>query len=172
MDVMNPLMDKAASPGGRFQEHAPLMLSFAPNWPVRVVMFRIAGTALVLGAAGLWLLPDAAAGGDLKLFKLGISIFFFFTGLALLMRNHSDNQPDAYFDPIRNEVRVLQRNDRGRPETILRRSYDSLGCARFDNTSVELYDVDGSVLMRLLIDDAEVRKSLRQQLGRLVKSDA
>ena len=88
------------------------------------------------------------------------------------MRNHSDNQPDAYFDPIRNEVRVLQRNDRGRPETILRRSYDSLGCARFNNSSVELYDVDGSVLMRLLIDDAEVRKSLRQQLGGLVKSDA
>ncbi len=147
---------------------SPVMLSFAPNWPVRVVLFRVSGTALILSAAGLWLMPGSFDDSELLLLKLGISIFFFFCGLALLMRNHEDTQPDACFDPIRHEVRVLQKNDRGQPQTLLRRRYDSLGCVEFRNNSVELFDVDGSLLMRLVIDDPEVRQSLRAQLSGLV----
>lgn len=147
-----------------YEDSPPLMLTFAPNWPLRTVLFRIAGTAMILCASGMWLMPSVQADGGLMFIKLGVSVFFFFCGLALLMRNHEHNQPDAFFDPIRNEVRVLQKNDRGRPETILRRSYDSLGSVDFGTNSVELFDVDGSLLMRLLIDDEQVRKGLRSQL--------
>ena len=148
-----------------FDEAIPLVLSFAPNWPVRMVMFRIAGTALVLSASGMWLMPGSQLAPDLMLMKLGVSMFFFLCGLALLMRNHQDNQPDAYFDPIRNEVRVLQKNNRGRPQTVLRRSYDTLGSARFSGTTIELFDLDGSMLMRLPVEDAKVRSALRAQLS-------
>lgn len=157
-----------AASGNEAEDQNTVMLSFAPNWPLRVVMFRVAGTALIMAAAGLWMVPGSLEDGELLLLKLGISIFFFFCGLALLMRNHEDTQPDAYFDPIRHEVRVLQKNDRGHPQTILRRGYDSLGSADFRNNSVELYDVDGSLLMRLVIDDPAVRQSLRSQLSGLV----
>lgn len=153
----------------RFEDHPPVMLSFEPNWPARVVIFRIMGTALILSASGMWLMPGADLGPDVMLFKLGISIFFLFCGLALLMRNHADNQPDAYFDPIRHEVRVLQKNDRGRPQTILRRRYDSLGSVDFSKDSVTLYDVDGTRLMRLVIGNVDARHSLRSQLNGLVK---
>lgn len=146
----------------------PLVLSFAPNWPVRILMFRIIGTAMVLSASGMWLMPGAQTAPDLILIKLGISVFFFLCGLALLMRNHQDNQPDAYFDAIRGEVRVLQKNNRGRPQTILRRSYDSLGSARFVDDTFEMYDVDGSMLMRLPIENADVRDALRVQLSGIV----
>jgi len=156
---------------GQYEDSPPLMLAFAPNWPVRVVIFRIIGTAFIFGASGMWMLPGSLVDRDLMLIKLGVSIFFFFCGLALLMRNHEHNQPDAYFDPIRNEVRVLQRNDRGRPQTILRRSYDSLGKAEFSSNAVELFDVDGTLLMRLLIDDANARVALRKQLGALIKAE-
>ena len=152
----------------RYQEHAPVVLAFAPNWPVRVVIFLVVGTAFILVAWGMWLLPGAETDGEMTLIKLGISVFFFFCGLALLMRNHVDTQPDAFFDPIRQEVRVLQKNDRGRPQTILRRSYDGLGSAKFSSNSVQLFDVDGSLLMRLVIDDADVRQALRAQLDGLV----
>jgi len=150
------------------EDHAPLLVAFAPNWPIRVVMFRVFGTALLLSASAMWLMPGSQLDGELMLLKLGVSIFFFFCGLALLMRNHEDNQPDAYFDPIRHEVRVLQKNDKGRPQTILRRSYDSLGSVDFSRNAVELFDVDGSTLMRLVIDDSNVRKALRAQLSGLV----
>ena len=167
MDIAQKDMAGAAQTGVDYAEHTPLMLSFAPNWPVRVVMFRVFGTALILGAAGMWMAPDISEGMDLTLIKLGVSVFFFFCGLALLMRNHEDNQPDAYFDPVRQEVRVLQKNDRGRPQTILRRAYDTLGGVDFSGNSVSLFDVDGSVLMRLIVDDADVRRALRGQLGGL-----
>lgn len=147
-----------------FEEAIPLMIGFQPNWQVRAVIFRVVGTALVIGAAGMWLMPGSQADADLVLMKLGMSVFFLFCGLALLMLNHADNQPDAYFDPIRREVRILQKNNRGRPQTILRRSYDSIGSARFDDRIAELFDMDGSLLMRLPIDNAEVRHALRMQL--------
>ncbi|WP_425045415.1 hypothetical protein [Primorskyibacter sp. S87] len=151
-----------------FEETVPLMINFAPNWPVRTVLFRICGTALVLSAAGMWLLPGAQLSAELVLMKLGVSIFFFLCGLALLMMHHADNQPDAYFDPIRREVRVLQKNNRGRPHTVLRRAYDSLGSAKFFETKVELYDMDGSLLMRLPLENVEIRHALRSQLTGIV----
>jgi hypothetical protein len=151
-----------------FDEAVPLILSFAPNWPLRKLMFRIIGTALVLSAAGMWLMPGSQYAPEVVLIKLGVSLFAFLCGLALLMRNHQDNQPDAYFDPIRSEVRVLQKNNRGRPQTVLRRSYDTLGSARFTDNMLEMYDVDGSMLMRLPIESAEIRDALRVQLSGVV----
>lgn len=155
-----------------FEETVPLMITFAPNWPLRTVIFRVIGTALVIGAAAMWLLPGSENGADAALMKLGVSLFFFFCGLALLMIHHQDNQPDAYFDPIRREVRVLQKNNRGRPQTILRRSYDSLGAARFNEHYLEICDVDGSILMRLPIPSADIRQALRSQLSGFVTISA
>jgi len=151
-----------------FDEAMPLILTFAPNWPLRTMIFRVVGTALVLSASGMWLMPGSQYAADVVLMKLGVSIFFFLCGLALLMRNHEHNQPDAYFDPIRAELRVLQKNNRGRPQTVLRRRYDTLGSARFSDKMVEMYDVDGSLLMRLPVENAEVRHALRSQLAGLV----
>lgn len=152
-----------------FGDSAPVMVRFMPNWPVRVVIFRVTGTVLLLCSAGMWVVPGSLSDPDLAMFKLGVSIFFFFCGLALLMRNHQDNQPDAYFDPIRHEVRVLQKDDKGEPRTILRRSYDSLGSVDFGAQVVALFDRDGSMLMRLAVEDADVRRALRIQLGGLVR---
>ena len=168
MNTLRRQLTREPSGGTERDVAAPVMLSFAPNWPVRVVMFRVMGTAFIMAAAVMWLLPGAQVDAELMLLKLGTSVFFFFCGLALLMRNHEDNQPDAYFDPIRHEVRVLQKNDKGRPETILRRGYETLGSADFSSNAVELFDKDGTMLMRLVIEDADVRASLRAQLSGLI----
>ncbi|MFC3614839.1 hypothetical protein ACFORG_13800 [Lutimaribacter marinistellae] len=151
-----------------FEDTVPLMITFAPNWPVRTVVFRVFGTALILSSAAMWVMPGASLSIELAAMKFGSSLFFFLCGLALLMMHHADNQPDAYFDPIRRELRVLQKNNRGRPHTILRRSYETLGSARFLERQVELYDVDGSLLLRLPIQSAEIRQALRMQLSGLV----
>lgn len=155
-----------------FEETVPLMIAFAPNWPLRTVIFRVFGTALIIGAAAMWVLPGSDLSAESALFKLGISLFFFFCGLALLMIHHVDNQPDAYFDPIRRELRVLQKNNRGRPQTVLRRSYESLGSVRFNEHQLEVFDVDGTMLMRLPVDSAEIRHALRTQLSGMVNISA
>jgi hypothetical protein len=142
----------------------PLVLSFRPNWQLRSIVLRIVGAAMVLSSTGVWLVPGMAYGPEMGLIKVGISVFFLFAGIALMMVNDPDSHPDAYFDPIRRELRVLQRNGQGRPRTVLRRGYDSLGSVRFKDRSVELFEIDGSLLIRLPLNLGSTRKLLREQL--------
>lgn len=151
-----------------FQNSLPVLLGFEGNKFILRTVFRVFGTAFILLAPAMWILPGSLFDADLVVMKLGVSLFFLLCGMALLMRNHIDTQPEAYFDPIRRELRVLQKNDRGRPQTVLRRSYDSLGGARITSRAIELWDVDGSVLMRLPIENPDVRSALRMQLSGLV----
>ncbi|MEM8538995.1 MAG: hypothetical protein AAGF56_14180, partial [Pseudomonadota bacterium] len=106
---------------------------------------------------------------SLALYKIGASIFFMFCGAALILRNKAFTQPEVYFDPIRREMRILQKNERGRPKTVLRRSYDTLGAAKIRARQLEIWDVDGSVLLNIPLADQEARLALRQQLGSLVR---
>lgn len=153
-----------------FDHDMPVMLSFEGSRALLRTIFRIVGTALILTAPMMWVMPGSYLEPEVMLMKLGVSLFFFLCGLALLMRNHVDAQPEAYFDPIRRELRVLQKNDRGRPQTVMRRSYDSLGGARITARAVELWDVDGSVLMKLPVDNPAIRQALRMQLSGLVRA--
>lgn len=146
----------------------PIKMSYGGNGSVLDIIFRVCGTALVLTAPALWVLPGSSFASDLVLMKIGMTLFFFLCGLALLMRNHVDAQPEVYFDPIRREMRVLQMNARGRPETILRRSYDTLGAVNITKKAMELWDLDGSILMRLTLHDDAARESLRQHFNGLL----
>ncbi len=169
MTVTNEFMMPRATPAPDFENSLPVMLGFEGSRALTRIVFRVVGTALILTAPAMWVLPGAIFTADMMLMKLGVSVFFLLCGLALLMRNHVDARPEAYFDPIRRELRVLQKNDRGRPLTVMRRSYDSLGGARITAREIELWDVDGSVLMRLPIENHDVRHALRMQLSGLVR---
>ena len=149
-------------------EALPLVLSFRPNYQLRSIVLRVLGAAMVLSSTGIWLMPSAAYDPELVLIKIGISVFFLFAGITLMMVNDPDSHPDAYFDPIRRELRVLQRTSKGRPRTVLRRGYDSLGSVRFKDRSVELFEIDGSLLIRLPISLGSTRQLLREQLSGVV----
>jgi len=146
----------------------PLVLSFRPNYQLRSIVLRVTGAAMVLSSTGIWLMPGAAYDPQLALIKTGISVFFLFVGIALMMVNDPDGHPDAYFDPIRRELRILQRSSKGRPRIVLRRDYDSLGSVRFRDRSVELFEIDGSLLIRLPITVGSTRQLLRDQLSGVV----
>lgn len=147
----------------------PVRLGYDGDTAVISGIFRLAGSALVLAAPGLWLIPGSSFEADLALMKLWSSVFFAFCGIALLMRNKLSVPPDVIFDPIRRELRVEKTVVRARPQTLLRRRYESLGRAVISPREIELWDVDGSVLMRLPIPDAETRCALRDQLGQLCR---
>ncbi len=168
MTATNEFIMGRASEKRSFEPEMPVMLGFEGSRALIRTIFRIVGTALILTAPMMWVLPGSSVEADVMLMKLGVSFFFFLCGLALLMRNHVDTMPEAFFDPIRRELRVLQKNDRGRPQTVMRRSYDSLGGARITSRAIELWDVDGSVLMRLPVENPDIRQALRMQLSGLV----
>lgn len=154
----------------RLEPDMPVTMGYEGSRIIARTLFRVIGTALILTAPLMWVLPGMETTGIAALMKLGVTVFFFLCGLALLMRNHVDTMPEVFFDPIRRELRVLQKNDRGRPEVTMRRSYDSLGGARISARTLELWDVDGSVLMRLPIENPDIRQALRMQLSAQVRA--
>lgn len=165
MAVMNTNTFQQTAPAAVYEKSVPVMVAFAPNWKARLVLFRMLGAFLIVSAFSMWLMPGSVIGADVWPIKMVASLMFLILGVSLLTLEVLDPRPDAYFDPIRREVRVLQKNENGRPQTVLRRSYDTLGGARFADDQVELFDVDGSLLMKLPLQSADVSRALKGQLS-------
>ncbi len=155
--------------GGGLPETVSLSLRLDANWTLGLVLKRFIGAAMMLSAVGLWLMPEAGERYDLTLVRLGISVSLVLVGLALLSVREAAGRPEACFDPIRKELRLLRCDAYRRPRTILRRSYDRLGGARFTAATVQIYEADGSLLMELPICSTALRSQLRDQLSGLVR---
>ncbi len=151
-----------------FDNTVPVMITLAANWKARMILFRVVGAFLIVMAFSIWLSSGSVMAAEVWPIKLAASLLFLVAGVALLTLEVMDHRPDAYFDPIRREVRVLQKNENGRPQTVLRRSYESLGGARFADNQVELFDVDGSLLMKLPLKSADVGRAIKGQLSGIV----
>ncbi|UWQ30399.1 hypothetical protein K3555_08445 [Leisingera sp. M527] len=154
---------------GAMAAAVPLSLRLEANWKLRVALLRVLGAAMILSSTGLWLVPGSGADPEMNLIRIGISVAFLLIGLVLMTTHEPGNRPEACFDPVRRELRVLQRDGRGRPCTVLRRSYDTLGGARLTAVSVQLYETDGSLLIELPIGSAAMRSQLRDQLSGAVR---
>jgi hypothetical protein len=166
--LKQPVFPSAAS-ANAFETVLPVRLGFEGRHTVMSALMRFAGATLILSAPGLWLLPTHIADPSVALFKLGASIFFVFCGFALLLRNRAISLPEVYFDPRKREMRVMRKDRSGRPRTVIQRPYDSLGAAKIWRNKLEIWDVDGSVLISIPLDDPEARGALRMQLGKLVR---
>ncbi|WP_170577641.1 hypothetical protein [Ruegeria arenilitoris] len=165
MTAMNTNAFEESATSANYEKSVPVLIAFAPNWKVRMVLARVLGAFLIVMAFSMWLVAGSAMAAEVWPIKLAASLMFLLVGVSLLTIQLLDARPDAYFDPIRREVRVLQKNENGRPQTVLRRSYDTLGGARFADDQVELYDVDGSLLMKLPLQSADVGRALKGQLS-------
>ncbi|OED47991.1 hypothetical protein AB838_12890 [Rhodobacteraceae bacterium (ex Bugula neritina AB1)] len=150
---------------GSFAEASPLSLRFEANWKVRIAALRFLGGAMILGAAGLWIVQGSGTDPEMDLVRFGVSIAFLLLGLVLMTAHEPAGHPEACFDPVRRELRLLKCDSSGRPRTVLRRSYDTLGGVRLAANSVQLFEDDGSLLIELPLDSAAVRSQLRDQLS-------
>lgn len=165
--IQTNTLDNQAT-GASFEHSVPVMIAFKANWKARLVLARAIGAFMIVSAFSMWLMPGSMLGAEVWPIKMVASMVFLIVGVSLLTIEVMDSRPDAYFDPIRREVRVLQKNENGRPQTVLRRSYDSLGGARFEDDEVQLFDVDGSLLMKLPLQSADVSRALKGQLSQSV----
>ncbi|CAD0185249.1 hypothetical protein RUESEDTHA_02135 [Ruegeria sp. THAF57] len=165
MTAINTNTFEQSASNAAFEKSVPVLITFAPNWKVRMVLARVVGAFLIVMSFSMWLAPGSVMAAEVWPIKLVASLAFLIVGVSLLTIQVLDARPDAYFDPIRREVRVLQKNENGRPQTVLRRSYDTLGGAKFSDDQVELFDVDGSLLMKLPLQSADVSRALKGQLS-------
>lgn len=144
---------------------APLVLAFRPNWEARSVVLRLVGVLLVMAACGLWFFEAPVSANGLPVLRVASTVVFFFLGMVLLTFRNPWAAPEACFDPVRRELRVLRCDADGQRRTVLRRSYDSLAEVRLTQGGVQLFEKDGSLLMDLPLQNKEVRAQLMQQLG-------
>ncbi len=155
--------------GGGLATAMPLVLSFEANWRLRTVLLRGLGLAMMVSASGLWLFPSSSADPELNLMKVGVSVLFFVLGFVLTTLRDLRNQPEACFDPVRRELRVLRRDAHGHPKTVLRLSYDTIGGARLSDGAVQLFENDGSLLIEVPLGSTAARSQLRDQLSGAVQ---
>ncbi len=151
--------------GTRFATTIPVVLRFKPNWHLRTVLLRGLGVGMVLSASGLWLFSGSDLDFELNLMKVGVSVLLFVLGVVLVTLKTPRTQPEACFDPVRRELRILHRDIHGRPKVVLRRSYDTIGGARLSDGFVQLLENDGSLLIEVPLGCAAARSQLREQLS-------
>ena len=151
--------------GTRFVMAIPVVLRFRANWHLRTVLLRGLGVGMVLSASGLWLVSGGDLDPELNLIKVGVSVLLFVLGVILVTLKTPRTQPEACFDPVRRELRILHRDSHGRPKVVLRRCYDSIGGARLTNGYVQLFENDGSLLLEVPLGCAVAGRQLRDQLN-------
>jgi len=120
------------------------------------------GTALVIAAAGLWLVPGSSVESDVVLFKLALSIAAAMSGLGLLQAGATGgaSAPAIEIDTIRREVRVVRRNRNASATVLQSCSFSQLGGAEIDGTIVRLWDTAGTMLAEVEPGDRKAFSSL------------
>lgn len=143
----------------------PFVVDLKEGRDLARLLICLLAAGCALAAAGLWLLPGSAADGGAALIKSGLTAVLLVAGVTLVRAIQNKDRPEACFDPVRRELRIWIKAGEGRPHTVLRRSYDSIGAVRLGARSAALYEPDGTLLLRLPLADAKARQLLRAHLS-------
>lgn len=154
---------------GGFRAEAPSQVSIRPGGSVSNLLLRLLGGCMVIAATGIWLVPGAGSDPQMALIRVGISVVLLFLGLCLALTRERSSCPEIQFDAKRREMRVEEVRHDGRPVVILRRSYASIGAARFTSKSVQLLEWNGKLLIELPLEGRATRKMLRNQLADFIR---
>lgn len=165
--VAKPVRPVSAKRANKTLTERPICLSFPARNPGARLVFVVCGTALVICSGLMWLVPIPVPEVPAVVMKLLSSLFFMFCGLALLLRNHDEAKPEVHFDARHRELRVMQRDNHGRPQILMQRSYDTLGTVYISGSEIELWNKDGTPFVTLPVQDPEMRRQLRGQFGAL-----
>jgi len=147
-----------------FRSEAPSQVTLRPGGSVSAMLLRLLGGCMVMASTGLWLMPDSGADPQMALIRIGVSVFLLFVGLCLLLQREMKLPPEFHFDSQRNELRIEEIRSDGRSVVLMRRSYASLGAARFSGKTLQILEGDGSVLIELPLEGRTTRKLLLSQL--------
>lgn len=151
-------------PQTAIQAQVPFVLDMKEGWALKRLLAGMLAAGCFLAAAGFWVLPSSLTDPQAALIKSGLTAVLLAGGVSILRSLQAMQRPEACFDPVRRELRIWLKAGQGRPHTVLRRSYDSLGCVRLGVRSAALYEPDGTLLLRLPLADARARQLLRAHL--------
>ncbi len=152
-----------------FCAEAPTQVSIRPGGSVSNLLLRLLGGCMVIASTGIWLVPGAGEDPQMALIRVGISVVLLFLGLCLVLTRERSSCPEIQFDAKRREMRVEETRRDGRSVVILRRSYASIGAARFTGRSLQLLEWSGKLLLELPLEGRATRKALSAQLSDYIR---
>ena len=136
------------------------------------------GIVLLISAFGQWILPGSIYGGDMIAMKLMLTAVLGVGGGLILSMSARGFRPEVQVDSVRNEIRFVSRNPRGRGEVLatidieriigigMTRSVDGPDCHCL------LYLIDGQKPLRLATGSEPEIKAIRKRMDEYVTSPA
>lgn len=147
-----------------FQRRVPFHAGLHDGWDMQRVILWTAATVFLLVALALWVVPGSSLDSGAVLMKAGLTTGLLGSGMVLFRQGRGRWQPQVIFDPMRREMRVLMPARSGRPRTVLRRRYSTIGTVRLRSGSAEFLEADGSLLLKMPLVDCKARQTLHAHL--------
>lgn len=143
-------------------DHAPAHMVDGGRLIVRIAQ-RLIGSALVLAALGMWVIPGSDWGADLALMKLMISLCLGLCGIGLIHAGKEKPFPEVEIDMIRREARLVRR-DQSDVALLARCKFDDLAKVEHEGEMVRLWDSNDVLLAEVTLSDPTTRRSLLSAL--------
>ncbi|MBU2998330.1 hypothetical protein KO491_00670 [Roseovarius nubinhibens] len=140
-------------------------ISMADEEGTKHVLIRLAcrglGVALIIAAAGVWLVPVAPGDGLMQMTKMLFSLAFVGLGLLGLTWQVDAGLPDITIDPERREIRMTEFDAKGRVRSELSHRFDDLSDVVLRDDWLTARDGHGRLLVSLPVRDPRAVKALR-----------
>lgn len=123
------------------------------------------GSALVISAIGLWLIPVTDGDAAMQLIKLLISVMMVSLGMMFIFSlRQSEDLPEVQVDLAKRELRVLKLNRADKSYVEATHSFDSLGRITLEDCHLSAEDAEGNLLVSVPLRDEETAAALREAL--------
>lgn len=136
--------------------------------PLVRALTNVMGIALVFLAVALWVFPGATLAGETLLFKIGLSVVFFYMGLMLVQAGQAKGNPEVQLDMQRRELRMIERPRRGASKLVACHPFAHLSDIRLDDGDLVASDRSGEEVVRVRVDAPKAREQIEQRLRREV----
>lgn len=121
------------------------------------------GTALLLAALGMWIVP--AGDAAMQLIKLFVSIVMLGLGLMLMSAlDVADDLPEVHVDTVNRQLRVVTMDPCGKCHLRGVYDLDSLSEVSIEGHTLTAVDAAGNQVVSIPLADAESEQALRELL--------
>ena len=125
---------------------------------------RLIGAAILIAAAGLWLLPAGGWDAGVVLFKLVLSLTGVLAGLCLLQASATPDAPQIEIDVENRELRLIRTLRAGRVVVLRRCKFADLSHAERRGAHLRLWDETDRLMAEVTLTE---RDTLRAVVGGL-----
>ncbi|MFX0542627.1 hypothetical protein ACEWPM_012950 [Roseovarius sp. S4756] len=150
----------------RHQRQVPLYhMEASETGVLRRVTSRCTGAALLMAAAGLWLVPVIDGDAMMQLYKLAFSGVLAVVGAILLTGGHAAIGPEVHLNPHTRQLTIIERDAHKNIRSQASHDIDTLGDVVLRDGLLTARCGAGLPLMSLPVTDPKVEAALHDMLA-------